>query len=257
MNFSLANKTALITGASGDIGRAIATAYAQAGANIVVSGNTQAKIDSVVREVSAHSTRVIGLRADLRDSAACKALAAEAIAQMGRVDILVNCGGMNRRKPILNVTEDDYEKIMDVHVRGSYFLSQAIAPHMIENRGGKIIHIGSASIRAGIADISVYGMAKAGLDALTRMQAVEWAEHNIQVNCLAPGFIMTDLTRDGVWGNEKRSAWLLSRIPMRRAGTPEELTGVAVLLASAASAYLTGQTIHIDGGFSAGSSWNA
>jgi NAD(P)-dependent dehydrogenase (short-subunit alcohol dehydrogenase family) len=162
---------------------------------------------------------------------------------------------MNRRKPILDVTLEDYEKIMNVHLRGAFFLSQAVAPIMAQRGGGKIINIGSATIRAGVADVSVYGAAKAGMDALTRTMAVEWAEHNIQVNTLAPGFIMTELTKDGVWANERRSKWLLDRIPMKRPGLPEEMAGVALLLASQASSYLTGQTIHIDGGFSAGSKW--
>ncbi len=253
--FSLTNKTALITGGSGDIGAAIADAFARAGADIVVAGNTQSKVDRVVASLVQHGTRIAGLRADLSTNAACRALARDALAVTGRVDILVNCAGMNRRKPIIEVTEDDYETIMDVHVRAGYFLSQALAPHMIERGSGKIIHIGSATIRTGLAEVSVYGMAKASLDALTRTQAVEWAEHNIQVNCLAPGFIMTDLTRDGVWAVPRRRDWLLSRIPMRRPGTPDEMTGAALLFASDASAYLTGQTIHIDGGFAAGSKW--
>lgn len=253
--FSLQGKVALITGGSGDIGRAIARVFAQAGAQLALNGQTQAKLDDAAAEFRAQGTRVEAFVADVGRVAAVRQLALDVVQTFGRVDILVNCAGFNRRQAILEFSEEDYDAIMDVHVRGAFFLSQAIAPHMIEQGGGKIINIGSATIRTGLADVSVYGIAKAGLDALTRTMAVEWAEHNIQVNCLAPGFIMTDLTKTGLWGNERRNKWLHERIPMKRPGLPDEMAGVAVLLASHASSYLTGQTIYVDGGFFAGSKW--
>ncbi len=253
--FSLKEKVALITGGSGDIGKAIARAYAEAGARLALNGLTKSKLEMAKREAGVNGNRVETFLADVSDPSAAKELVEQVKAAYGGIDILVNCAGMNRRKPILDVTLEDYEKIMNVHLRGAFFLSQAVAPIMAQRGGGKIINIGSATIRAGVADVSVYGAAKAGMDALTRTMAVEWAEHNIQVNTLAPGFIMTELTKDGVWANERRSKWLLDRIPMKRPGLPEEMAGVALLLASQASSYLTGQTIHIDGGFSAGSKW--
>jgi NAD(P)-dependent dehydrogenase (short-subunit alcohol dehydrogenase family) len=253
--FALTGKTALVTGGSGDIGYAIAEAYARAGAAIVLNGVTQRKLDAACERLSAQGARVVAINADVSKKSECERLAREAIAAFGRVDILVNCAGSNRRKPILDVTEDDFDAIMNIHARAAFFLSQAIAPHMIANGGGKIVHIGSITVRVGVSDVSVYGMAKAGLDQLTRVQAVEWAEHNIQVNCLCPGFIMTGLTRDGLWSNPSRSAWVLERTPMRRPGKPEEMTGAALLFASSASDFLTGQTLWVDGGFMAGSKW--
>ncbi|MFC1465661.1 MAG: SDR family NAD(P)-dependent oxidoreductase [Candidatus Brachytrichaceae bacterium NZ_4S206] len=253
--FSLTDKVALITGGSGDIGMAIATAYAQAGAHIALNGKHADKLEARRAAFAGLPVRVEIFPADVSEVAAARKLAHDVVTAFGRVDILVNCAGINYRKPILEFTEAEYEDIMAVHVRGAFFLSQAIAPFMIAQGGGKIIHIGSATIRTGLADVSVYGIAKAGLDALTRSMAVEWAEHNIQVNCLAPGFLMTELTREGLWGHERRSKWLLDRIPMRRPGLPEEMAGVALLLASRASSYLTGQTIYVDGGFFAGSKW--
>lgn len=253
--FSLQDKVALITGGSGDIGRAIAKAFAKAGAHIALNGQTRSKLDAVQHTLNVSGARIETFIADVSAPANAKSLAAQVNEAFGGIDILVNCAGVNRRKPILDVTEDDFEKIMNVHLRGTFFLSQAVAPIMTQRGGGKIINIGSATIHAGVADVSVYGAAKAGMDALTRTMAVEWAEHNIQVNTLAPGFIMTELTKDGLWANERRSKWLLERIPMKRPGLPEEMAGVALLLASAASSYLTGQTIHIDGGFAAGSKW--
>lgn len=253
--FSLKDNVALITGGSGDIGMAIATAYARAGAHIALNGRRADKLEARRKAFADLSVRVEVFPADVSDAAAARALARDVLAAFGRVDILVNCAGVNYRKPILEFTEAEYEEIMAVHARAAFFLSQAIAPSMIAQGGGKIIHIGSATIHTGVADVSVYGMAKASLDALTRSMAVEWAEHNIQVNCLAPGFLMTEMTRAGLWGQEHRSRWLLDRIPMRRPGLPEEMAGVALLLASSASSYLTGQTIYVDGGFFAGSKW--
>jgi 2-deoxy-D-gluconate 3-dehydrogenase len=252
--FSLRNKVALITGGSGDIGRAIATVYLAAGARVALNGTSQAKLEAA-RQALSCTTAVDLFAADVSDVSAARQLAHDVEASLGRIDILVNCAGINRRKPILEITPEEYEAIMAVHVRGAYFLSQAVAPIMIRQGGGKIINIGSATIRTGLADISVYGAAKAGLDALTRTMAVEWAEHNIQVNTLAPGFILTELTKEGLWANDKRSRWLLDRIPLKRPGKPEELRGVALLLASEASSYMTGQTIYVDGGFFAGSKW--
>lgn len=253
--FSLQDKVALITGGGGDIGRAIACAFAEAGAHLALNGQTPSKLEAAQRKCRALGVRAEIFVADIGSVEEAKRLAHDVAAAFGTIDILVNCAGVNLRKPILDFTPEEYDAIMDVNLRGAFFLSQAVAPIMIAHGGGKIINIGSATIRAGLADVSVYGIAKAGLDALTRTMAVEWAEHNIQVNCLAPGFIMTDLTKDGLWTNERRSKWLLDRIPMRRPGLPEELVGVALLLASRASSYMTGQTIYVDGGFFAGSKW--
>lgn len=251
--FSLHDKVALITGGSGDIGRAIAKAYLAAGARVALNGTKPGRLEAARAELDSESVSLFP--ADIGDIGAARQLARDVEAAHGRIDILVNCAGINRRQPILDFTPDEYDAIMAVHVRGAFFLSQAVAPIMMRNGGGKIINIGSATIRAGIADVSVYGIAKAGLDALTRTMAVEWAEHNIQVNTLAPGFIMTELTKEGLWANERRSKWLLERIPMKRPGRPDEMMGAALLLASEASSYLTGQTIYVDGGFFAGSKW--
>ncbi len=253
--FSLQDKVALVTGGSGGIGLALAHAMAKAGARIALNGTTQTKLDKAGRELNVVGATVALLKADVSKTSECVRLVQDTLSAYGRIDILVNCAGINRRKPILDVTEDDYNAIMDVHVRGAYFLSQAVAPIMIRQGGGKIIHIGSLNIKIGLSEVSVYGVAKAGLDQLTRVQAVEWAQHNIQVNCLAPGFIETDLTRVGLWQDEKRSKWILDRTPMKRPGQVGELAGVRVLLASQASSFLTGQTIYVDGGVLAGSAW--
>jgi gluconate 5-dehydrogenase len=253
--FALNGRVALVTGGSGDIGFAIAAALASAGARIALHGRDADKLLRARVALAAEGVDVSTHVADVGNPDACKSLVDEVLALTDRIDILVNCAGSNIRKPILEFTPDEYDKIMAVHARATYFVSQAVVPTMFDHGGGKIINIGSATIRTGLADVSVYGMAKAGVDALTRTMAVEWAEHNIQVNCLAPGFVMTDMTKSGLWANERRNKWLMDRIPLKRPGMPADMAGTAILLASRASDYLTGQTIHIDGGFAAGSKW--
>jgi 2-deoxy-D-gluconate 3-dehydrogenase len=186
---------------------------------------------------------------------ACRQLVTEAHQALGGLDVLINCAGVNRRKPIAAVTEADFETIMDINLRSIFFLSQAAQPIMRQQGGGKIINIGSVNSHYGLGMISVYGASKGGLVQMTRVMAVEWAKDNIQVNCLTPGFMITPLTEEPLWGHPHRSRWLRNRIPARRPGQPEELLGAALLLASAASSYMTGTTVVIDGGFLAGGSW--
>jgi len=254
--FSLAGKTALITGATGGIGEALATAFAQAGATVGINGRALDKISATCAAIEADGGHAAPLVADIGDVASCEQLIAAAQQALGRIDILVNCAGMNRRKPIAEVTADDWETIVAVNLRSAYFLCQAVRPLMAAQGGGKIINIGSLNTTYGLDGVSVYGATKAGLGQLTRVMAVEWAADNIQVNLLSPGFIRTPLTEAGLLKNERRHKWLQARIPLRRAGEPTELVGAALLLASPAASYMTGSTITVDGGFLAGGSWD-
>lgn len=253
--FSLSGKTVLITGASGGIGRVLALGLAEAGAGIGVHGQTLAKIEETCRLITEKGGQAVGLTADLRQVEACRQLITEAQTTLGRLDVLINCAGVNRRKPIEAVSEDDYETIMGVNLRSIFFLSQAAHSIMRRQGGGKIINIGSVNSNYGLGSISVYGASKGGLAQLTRVMAVEWAKDNIQVNTLTPGFIITPLTEEPLWGHQHRSQWLRNRIPVRRPGKPEELIGATLLLASDASSYMTGSMIVVDGGFLAGGSW--
>jgi 2-deoxy-D-gluconate 3-dehydrogenase len=253
--FSLAGKAALITGASGGIGRALAGAFAEAGAVVGVHGTDDARLRETARLVEQAGGRATILAARLNDAAACRKLVAEARAALGRLDILVNCAGTNRRKPVRDVSEEDFDALVGVNLRAVFFLCQAAQPILKAQGGGKIINIGSVTSTEGLGGVSVYGATKAAVGQLTRTMALEWAGDNIQVNCLAPGFILTPLTEQGLWGDPHRAAWLTERIPLRRPGQPEELIGAALLLASSASSYLTGQIINVDGGYLAGGSW--
>ena len=175
-------------------------------------------------------------------------------AHYGQIDILLNCAGTNQRMPIAAVTPAVYNTIMDTNLRSAYFLSQAALPLLIKAGGGKIVNVGSLTSAVGLADVSVYGMSKSALAQLTKTMAIEWALQNIQVNCLCPGFIATELTAP-LWQDPVRSRWMLDRILMKRAGQPDDLTGLAIMLSSRASDYITGQSIYVDGGFTVGSQW--
>jgi 2-deoxy-D-gluconate 3-dehydrogenase len=253
--FSLAGKSALITGASGGIGSTLALAVAQAGATVGVHGRTEEKVAETCRAIQEAGGQAHGFTAELSGVQANRQLVADVVATLGRLDILINCAGMNRRKPVVQVSEDDYETIMAVNLRSIFFLCQAAHPVMKAQGGGKIININSLNSVYGLGTIAVYGASKAGLAQITRVMAVEWAKDNIQVNGLIPGFIRTPLTEGALWGTAHRARWLRSRIPMRRAGEPEDLIGAALLLASSASDYITGSSILVDGGFLAGGSW--
>ncbi len=255
--FSLEGKTALITGAGGGIGRALAVAFAEAGAVIGAHNRSQDALDETARQIERAGGTVECLSGDLAEPSACATLVAEAHAALGRLDILVNCAGMNRRKPIAEVTPDDFDTIMAANLRSAFFVSQAAHAVMRTEGGGKIINIGSLTTLMGLGEVSVYGLTKAGLGQLTKTMALEWARDNIQVNCLAPGFIDTPLTHTSIWGDDKKRTWVLDRTPAKRPGLPEDLLGAALLLASQASAFITGQTITVDGGYLAGGWWDA
>ncbi len=253
--FSLVGRTALVTGSSGGIGAAIAKGLAGAGATVALNGRNEARLMDVQREIEAAGGSADVFPADVGDLDAVRDLARAATERLGQVDILVNCAGMNKRMPIAEMTPDIYDSIMATNLRGLYFLTQALVPRMAERGGGKIINIGSLTSTIGLQDVSVYGMTKSALAELTKTMAIEWAEHNIQVNCICPGFIRTELT-EPVWNDSKRSTWILNRLPNKRPGAPEDMVGIAIYLASPASDYTTGQSIYIDGGFTAGSQWN-
>jgi NAD(P)-dependent dehydrogenase (short-subunit alcohol dehydrogenase family) len=191
--------------------------------------------------------------AELSDLAQVRGLAEAVVARLGRVDVLVNCAGMNRRQPIDEVTPETYDEIMNANLRSAYFLSQAVVPHMAAQGGGKIVHIGSINVAVGLQSVSVYGLTKSALAQTTKVMAVEWAERNVQVNCLCPGFIETELTQP-LWQSDRRR-WIIDRQPIKRPGQPDDLVGMCLYLASPASSFTTGQTFYVDGGFLAGSPW--
>ena len=254
--FGLSGKVALVTGASGGIGSALAHGFAGAGAHVALHGTRAEKLEPLKVEIEAAGGKASVHVSDLSAGrTACDALIASVLETCGRLDVLVNNAGTNRRMPAEEFSDDDYAAILAVNQEAVFKLCQAVHAPMKSQGGGKIINIGSMTSFVAIGTVGVYGMTKAAVAQLSKTLAVEWAKDNIQVNCLAPGFIETPLTATAQWANPERRAWLLTRIPAYRPGTPEDLVGLALLMASPASSYLTGQVIAVDGGFLAGQSW--
>lgn len=255
--FGLEGRTALVTGASGGIGRALAVGLAGAGARVAVHGRNMNEIEETISIVNTMGGSAVPLQADLQDHSACNDLIEAARHHMGKLDILVNCAGINRRKLIEQVTEDDWETILTINLKSVFFLSMQAYRLMRQQspRGGKIVHVASLTSFIGLGGTSVYGMTKAAVAQLARTQAVEWAKDNVQVNALAPGFIRTPLTETSLWADDRKRSWLLDRIPARRPGAAQDMVSALLFLVAPASSYTTGQTIVVDGGFLAGGSW--
>jgi gluconate 5-dehydrogenase len=255
VNFHLTGRTALVAGASRGIGLALARAYAQAGARTVLAARSE---EALAREAAALTAGGYDAHAralDVTDPASIAALAAAE-----PYDILVNVSGTNLRKRFEDYTPAEYERIMTTNLHGMVEVTREVGRRMKqrvergEASGAKIIHIGSITSVLGLPYLSVYGMTKSALWGLTRALAAEWAPWNIQVNCIGPGFIETDLTREA-WRPEKMRAWLRGAQSNPRMGTPEDIAPLAVFLAGAGSDYITGQLIMVDGGHSTTETW--
>ncbi len=244
----LQGRVALVTGASRGIGRAIAVALAHEGAAVVVNYVSQpAMANQVVREIRAAGGRAVAVRADVKNLAHHKRLVTAARRHFGRLDILVNNAATTRRQTFLDATPEAWDETLGVNLKGVYFLSQAAARFMTAQRSGKIIHISSVHDARPMASNSIYNITKAGLVMLTKSLALELAEQGIQVNCVSPGAILTDETRDRLADSDYRVR-VLARIPAGRVGEPQDVAGVVAMLASSESDYVTGTTVYVDGG---------
>jgi len=245
--FSLEGKTILISGATGGIGSAISRGLAAAGAETALCARNQQKCRELADEISAHGGAATAHALDISDLDSIHRCVDEVMQRYGKIDVLFNVAGINRREGLLDVEPETYDRIMDTNLKGVFFLSQAVAREMYRRRAGNIINIGSHNDTGMLGGCSVYGASKSGVVALTRSMAVEFAQYGIRCNAISPGHILTDLTQV-TWQHPTRSEYLRERIAMGRPGEPDELTGMAILLASDASSYMTGQAYHIDGG---------
>jgi 2-deoxy-D-gluconate 3-dehydrogenase len=244
--FSLANRTALVTGANTGLGQALAIALAGAGADIAAVGRTPPT--ATAERVAALGRRLAFVDADLREPRA-HAIVAETLRSFGSLDILVNNAGIIRRSDALELDEHDWDEVMTVNLKSVFFLSQAFARHVVERAGrGKIINIASMLSFQGGVRVASYTASKSGLAGLTRMLANEWAPRGINVNAIAPGYFVTDNT-SALRADAKRNAEILARIPAGRWGEPDDLAGAAVFLASSASDYVHGVILPVDGGW--------
>jgi len=249
--FDLTGKVAIVTGASRGLGQYFAHALAAAGADLVLTSRHPESLREFQREIEAMGRRAVALSLDVREQESIRRMVEDASVHFGRIDILVNNAGCNVRKPALEVTWDDWNLILDTNLRGSFFVAQAVAPHMIARKHGRIINIGSVTAVAGYAGLGPYGASRGGVKQLTMSLADDWGVHGITVNCLAPGWFKT-AQNAVMYENQEWVKYLCDRIPLKRPGHPRDLDGAIVFLASDASEYITGQTLLVDGGISTG-----
>lgn len=249
--FDLTGKVALVTGASSGIGRALAATLALAGAAVVLVARRADELGVAASAIQASGRRAAVLAADLTDRRALRAAAARAADAFGAPDIVVNAAGINARKPLLEVTDDDWDRTLALNLSAPFFLVQALAPAMIARGWGRIINIASLQSVRAFADSAPYGASKGGIMQLTRAQAEALSRHGITANAIAPGFFETPLTAP-VFADAARAQAMAARTMVGRNGEMDDLTGTVLFLASRASDYVTGQTLFVDGGFSAG-----
>lgn len=249
--FDLGGKTAVVTGGNGGIGLGIAIGLAQAGANVVVAARNRRKTDDAVRRIEALGVKAVGVTANVQREREVKDMVGAAVDAFGGVDILVNNAGIGIRKAPQDYTLDDWNLIMDINLTGTFLPCREAYPHMASAGGGKIINIGSMTSIFGHDLVMPYSASKGGVVQLTKSLATAWAKDNIQVNSILPGWIETDLTEPlrTEEGFRERYELISARIPHGRWGTPDDMAGTAVFLASAASDYVTGVAIPVDGGY--------
>lgn len=249
--FDLSGKTAFVSGASRGLGKGFALALARAGADVVITARNAEDLADTSSQIASLGRAAYPVALDVRDHDSIQAAAAQAEEQAGKVDILVNNAGCNVRKPAVDVTWDDWNLVLETNLRGGFFLAQAVARQMIPRNYGRIINIGSVTCVAGYAGLTPYCASRGGVKQMTMSLAHDWGAHNITVNCLAPGWFKT-AQNAVMYEDEGWVDYLTERIPLGRPGAPDDLDGTLVFLASDASAYLTGQTILVDGGISVG-----
>ncbi|TVR05067.1 MAG: glucose 1-dehydrogenase [Spirochaetaceae bacterium] len=248
--FSLEGKTALVTGSTQGIGRAIATGLAEAGATVILNGRDAAKLDGVVREFTDAGFTAHGVAFDVTGEEAVAAGVAKIAETIGDVHILVNNAGGTIRKFIQELTLDEWNHVMNLNLNSAFLVSRALVPQMLERKAGKIVNVCSLMSDIARQQNTPYAASKGAIRMFTRSLAVELGPSNIQVNGIGPGYFVTPLTRV-LQENQQFDGWLKGRTPMARWGTVDELVGAAVFLASPASSFVTGQILYVDGGFTA------
>ena len=248
--FGLSGRTAVVTGGSSGIGRAMAVALGRAGARIVLVARNEKPLAETVAELTGHGAEAAAVSVELADRAALTAATATIISEYGAPDVLINAAAVNRRPPMPELTEDDWDVTVAANLTAPFLLGQAFAPRMAERGWGRIINVASQQAFRAYGNSGAYGVSKAGLVALTRSQAEAWSASGVCCNAIAPGVVHTPLT-EPVFADASKVAAHAARTMIGRNGVPMDFAGCAVFLASAASAAMTGQTLFVDGGYSA------
>jgi NAD(P)-dependent dehydrogenase (short-subunit alcohol dehydrogenase family) len=253
--FRLDGKVALVTGASHGIGEAIALAYAQAGAKVAIAARNEGDLKRVAQRIERETGAGAAIiPTDVADLAQLERMVTRTVEALGEPDILANVAGTTLRKAMLDVTPEEWQRIVDVNLRSVYFGAQQFVRRLVARDAGwgKIVNIASMTSYRGFDGSSVYGMTKSAVVNLTQMQAVEWVRYGVRANAIAPGWIETPMTAGMA---ASRRTWVEEHVPQGHYGVPEDLAGLALYLASPASDYCTGQTFPVDGGFTAGNPW--
>lgn len=244
----LAGRVAVVTGGTSGIGLALVRGLAEAGADVVPMSRRAEQVDAAAKEVEALGRKAVRVTADVSDRASLEAALTQTVAELGRVDILVNCAGITKRTPTLDVTDEEWGAILETNLTGSWRACQVFGRHMLERGYGRIVNIASLASFVGLFEVAAYTASKAGVAGLTRALAVEWGRRGVNVNAIAPGVYRTALNSALLDGTDRGKEFLL-RTPLGRFGRTEELSGACVFLASEAASYINGEVLTVDGGF--------
>ena len=248
--FDLSGRVAIMTGAGRGLGRTMALALAASGADLALASRTAPEIESLADEVRALGRRAIAVPTDVTSPEACGALVAATVDQLGRLDVMVNNAGTNVRKPALELTTDEFNFVLTTNLNGYFNGARAAGRHFVVQGSGKVINLSSILGSVALPNQAAYASSKGAIEQLTRVLALEWATEGVQVNGIAPTYFETDLTRP-LYEDPERRAFIEERTPVGRWGQPHELAGAVIFLASDASNFVTGQTILVDGGWTA------
>jgi NAD(P)-dependent dehydrogenase (short-subunit alcohol dehydrogenase family) len=243
----LAGRAAIVTGGGQGVGRGIALALAEAGADVVVAGRTAARLEAVAAEIRELGRRGVALTTDVTRPGDPDRLVEEAVSTLGRLDVLVNNSGVMHMAPALETSDEDFDRVVRTNLGGTFACARAAARHYVGAGGGKVVNVASNLGLMGRAQFAAYCASKAAVINLTRALAVEWARYGVQVNAIAPGYVETDMNAE-LRADPERTQRVLRSVPARRMSRPEEIGPLVVYLASAASDFITGETLVIDGG---------
>jgi NAD(P)-dependent dehydrogenase (short-subunit alcohol dehydrogenase family) len=252
--FDVTDQVALVSGGSRGIGRALARGFVERGARVAILGRHEETLGRTAAELSVGPHPVLPVVCDVADSARIAAAVTRVVNEFGRIDTLLNVAGVNIRQPADQFSPEQVDFVLDINLRGAFLMALEVGRHLCRQGSGCVINVDSLNSGGPLKNVAPYAISKCGVNGMTRSLAIEWGPCGVRVNGLAPGFILTDLT-EKLWSNPQMRAWGEFNTPLGRLGVPDDLVGTAIFLASPAAAFLTGQTIYVDGGFLAGRVW--